>query len=79
MTIGTLCEVSEEMVTCRCRYLADERRLFKYHICAVRGYHTALGGVFKHECSNINAPPYALLRYFCGPSPTTHTDSLEHH
>ena len=33
--------------------------MFKYHICAVRRYRDALGGVFKHERSNISAPPYA--------------------
>ena len=32
----------------------------------------ALKGMFKYECSNISAPPYALLRYFCGYTHTTH-------
>ena len=35
------------------------------------GTANALKGMFKYECSNISVPPYALLRYLCGPRHTT--------
>ena len=74
MFICFVSEVSEEMVTCRCRYLVAERSMIgDVQISSARcgGTADALKGMFKYECSNISAPPYALLRYFCGYTATT--------
>ena len=61
-------EVSEEMVTCRCRYLAAERPMIgDVQISSARcgGTADALKGMFKYECSNISAPPYAFWVLIC--------------